>query len=339
MQYRTLGRTGVQVSSLALGAMNFGRIGRTGQDEATALVDAALEAGINLIDTADMYSDGESEEMVGKAIAGRRDDIVLATKAGMPMGDERNRRGSSRRWLVTELDNSLRRLGVDHVDLYQIHRWDPSTSDEETLSALTDLQRAGKIRHFGSSTFPAYRIVQAQWAAREHHLSRYVTEQPSYSILQRGIETHVLPVAEEYGLGVLVWSPLASGWLTGAIREGRPVTTSRSTFMPQRFDTAVPANRARLDAVERLAAVADEAGLTMIQLALGFVTAHPAVTSALIGPRTPDHLRAQLAAADTVLSADVLDAIDDVVAPGTDLAAHEKFDTPPALLDPSLRRR
>ncbi|MEU9435904.1 aldo/keto reductase [Streptomyces sp. NPDC048252] len=339
MQYRTLGRTGVQVSSLALGAMNFGRIGRTGQDEATALVDAALEAGINLIDTADVYSDGESEEMVGKAIAGRRDDIVLATKAGMPMGDERNRRGSSRRWLVTELDNSLRRLGVDHVDLYQIHRWDPSTSDEETLSALTDLQRAGKIRHFGSSTFPAHRIVQAQWAAREHHLSRYVTEQPSYSILQRGIETHVLPVTEEYGLGVLVWSPLASGWLTGAIREGRPVTTSRSTFMPQRFDTAVPANRARLDAVERLAAVADEAGLTMIQLALGFVTAHPAVTSALIGPRTPDHLRAQLAAADTVLSADVLDAIDAVVAPGTDLAAHEKFDTPPALLDPSLRRR
>ncbi|MEU9267409.1 aldo/keto reductase [Streptomyces sp. NPDC048251] len=339
MQYRTLGRTGVQVSSLALGAMNFGRIGRTGQDEATALVDAALEAGINLIDTADMYSDGESEEMVGKAIAGRRDDIVLATKAGMPMGDERNRRGSSRRWLVTELDNSLRRLGVDHVDLYQIHRWDPSTSDEETLSALTDLQRAGKIRHFGSSTFPAYRIVQAQWAAREHHLSRYVTEQPSYSILQRGIETHVLPVTEEYGLGVLVWSPLASGWLTGAIREGRPVTTSRSTFMPQRFDTAVPANRARLDAVEQLAAVADEAGLTMIQLALGFVTAHPAVTSALIGPRTPDHLRAQLAAADTVLSADVLDAIDAIVTPGTDLAAHEKFDTPPALLDPSLRRR
>ncbi|WP_314225641.1 aldo/keto reductase [Streptomyces zaehneri] len=339
MQYRTLGRTGVQVSSLALGAMNFGRMGHTGQDEVTALVDAALEAGINLIDTADMYSDGESEEMVGKAIAGRRDDIVLATKAGMPMGDERNRRGSSRRWLVTELDNSLRRLGVDHVDLYQIHRWDPSTSDEETLSALTDLQRAGKIRHFGSSTFPAYRIVQAQWAAREHQLSRYVTEQPSYSILQRGIETHVLPVTEEYGLGVLVWSPLASGWLTGAIREGRPVTTSRSAFMPQRFDTAVPANRARLDAVEQLAAVADEAGLTMIQLALGFVTAHPAVTSALIGPRTPDHLRAQLAAADTVLSADVLDAIDAVVAPGTDLAAHEKFDTPPALLDPSLRRR
>ena len=202
------------------------------------------------------------------------------------MGDERNHRGSSRRWLVTALDNSLRRLGVDHVDLYQIHRWDPTTSDEETLSALTDLQRAGKIRYFGSSTFPAYRIVQAQWAAREHHLSRYVTEQPSYSILQRGIETHVLPVTEEYGLGVLAWSPLASGWLSGAIRDGRDITTNRSAFMPQRFDTTIPANRAKLDAVEQLAAVADEAGLTMIQLALGFVTAHPAVTSAIIGPRT-----------------------------------------------------
>ncbi|APU15139.1 MULTISPECIES: aldo/keto reductase [Actinoalloteichus] len=339
MQYRTLGRTGVQVSSLALGAMNFGKIGRTTQDEVTAIVDAALEGGINVIDTADAYSGGESEEMVGKAIVGRREDIVLATKASLPMGDGRNHQGSSRRWLVTELDNSLRRLGVDHVDLYQIHRWDPNTGDEETLSALTDLQRAGKIRYFGSSTFPAHRIVQAQWAAREYHLGRYVTEQPSYSILQRGIETHVLPVTEQYGLGVLVWSPLASGWLSGAIREGRDITTSRSTFMPQRFDTAIPANRAKLDAVEQLAALADEASLTMIQLALGFVTTHPAVTSALIGPRTLDHLHSQLAAADTVLAADVLDAIDAIVAPGTDLAAHEKNDTPPALLNPALRRR
>ncbi|WP_149551586.1 aldo/keto reductase [Streptomyces marokkonensis] len=339
MQYRTLGRTGVQVSTLALGAMNFGAIGRTGQDEATAIVDAALEAGVNVIDTADMYGGGESEEMVGKAIAGRRDDIVLATKATMPMGEERNHRGGSRRWLVTALEDSLRRLGVDHVDLYQMHRWDPATSDEETLSALTDLQRAGKIRYFGSSTFPAYRIVQAQWAARELRLGRYVTEQPSYSILQRGVETHVLPVTEEYGLGVLVWSPLASGWLSGAVRRGRDVTTHRSTVMPDRFDPSLPANRTRLDAVERLAAVADEAGLTMIQLALGFVTAHPGVTSALIGPRTPDHLRAQLAAADTVLPADVLDAIDAIVAPGVDLAPHEKHDTPPSLLDASLRRR
>jgi aryl-alcohol dehydrogenase-like predicted oxidoreductase len=339
MKYRTLGRTGVQVSTLVLGAMNFGSLGRTTQDDVIAMVDAALAGGINLIDTADMYGRGESEEMVGKAIVGRRDDIVLATKAGLPMSDERNHQGGSRRWLVAELDNSLRRLGVDHVDLYQIHRWDPSTSDEETLSALTDLQRAGKIRYFGSSTFPAYRIVQAEWAARANHLSRYVTEQPSYSILQRGIEAHVLPVTEQYGLGVLAWSPLASGWLTGAIRAGKEVTTSRSALMPQRFDTAIPANRARLDAVERLAKVADEAGLTMIQLALGFVTAHPAVTSAIIGPRTIDHMHSQLAAADTVLSADALDAIDAIVAPGVDLAAHEKFDTPPALLDAAQRRR
>jgi aryl-alcohol dehydrogenase-like predicted oxidoreductase len=339
MQYRTLGRTGVKVSTLVLGAMNFGTIGRTTQAEVTAMIDTALEGGINLIDTADIYSQGESEEMVGKAIAGRGDDIVLATKATMPMGGERNHQGSSRRWLVTELDNSLRRLGVDHVDLYQIHRWDPTTSDEETLSALSDLQRAGKIRFFGCSTFPAYRIVQAEWAARQNHLSRYVTEQPSYSILQRGIETHVLPVTEQYGLGVLVWSPLASGWLSGAVRQGREITTSRSTIMPARFDLTIPSNRARLDAVEQLATVADQAGLTMIQLALGFVTAHPGVTSAIIGPRTMDHLHSQLAAADTVLSADVLDAIDAIVAPGLDLAPDEKIDTPPALLDAALRRR
>ncbi|WP_446223435.1 aldo/keto reductase [Nocardia sp. IBHARD005] len=339
MQYRTLGRTGVQVSTLVLGAMNFGKLGKSTQDEVTAMIDVAIDGGINLIDTADMYGQGESEELVGKAIAGRRDDIVLATKASMPMGEERNHRGGSRRWLTTALDNSLRRLGVDHVDLYQIHRWDPETSDEETLSALTDLQRAGKIGYFGSSTFPAYRIVQAQWAAKEHHLSRYVAEQPSYSILQRGIETHVLPVTEEYGLGVLAWSPLASGWLSGAIRADREITTSRSAFMPDRYDTTIAANHAKMTAVEQLAALADQAGLTLIQLALGFVTAHPAVTSAIIGPRTMNHLHSQLAAADTVLLPEVLDAIDAIVAPGIDLAPHEKHDTPPSLLDASLRRR
>ncbi|KQS00237.1 aldo/keto reductase [Williamsia sp. Leaf354] len=339
MKYRTLGRTGVQVSTLSLGAMNFGAIGHTTQDDATAVVGAALDGGINLIDTADMYSQGESEEMVGKAIAGRRDDIVLATKVFNPMGDERNHRGSSRRWIVTELENSLRRLDVDHVDLYQIHRWDPQTSDEETLSALTDLQRAGKIRYFGSSTYPAYRIVQAQWAARENHLSRFTTEQPPYSILQRGIESHVLPVTEQYGMGVLVWSPLAGGFLSGAIRAGQEITSNRATLMPDRFGPDAPANKSKLDAVEKLVALADEAGLTLIQLALGFVTAHPGVTSAIIGPRTLEHLHSQLAAGDTELSSDVLDAIDEIVAPGVDLAPDEKFDTPPAILDASLRRR
>lgn len=339
MQYRTLGRTGVQVSTLALGAMNFGPIGRTTQEEATAIVDAALEAGINVIDTADMYGQGASEEMVGQAIAGRRDDIVLATKATLPMGDDRNRRGGSRRWVTRALEDSLRRLGVDHVDLYQMHRWDPTTSDEETLAALTDLQRAGKIRYFGSSTFPAHRIVAAQWAAREHGLSRYVTEQPPYAALQRGIERDLLPVAQEHGMGVLVWSPLASGWLSGAVRAGQEIATHRAAVLSERFDLSRPSNQARLDAVEKLAAVADEAGLTLIQLALGFVTAHPGVTSAIIGPRTLDHLRSQLAAADTVLSADVLDAIDAIVPPGVDLAPEEKHDTPPSLLDPALRRR
>jgi aryl-alcohol dehydrogenase-like predicted oxidoreductase len=319
--------------------MNFGAAGRTTQDEATAIVEAALDGGINLIDTADFYGRGQSEEMVGKAIANRRDDVLLATKAGLPVADDRSSRGSSRRWLVTELDNSLRRLGVDHVDLYQVHRWDPTTSDEETLSALTDLQRAGKIRYFGSSTFPAYRIVQAQWTAREQHLARYVTEQLSYSILQRGVETHVLPVTEQYGMGVLVWSPLASGWLSGAVREGREITTNRAAVVPQRFDLTVPANRIRLDAVELLVKLADQAGLTLIQLALGFVIAHPGVTSAIIGPRTLEHLHSQLAAAGTVLPDEVLDAIDAIVAPGLDLAPDEKIDTPPSLLDATLRRR
>ncbi|MGO2110969.1 MAG: aldo/keto reductase [Pseudoclavibacter sp.] len=339
MQYRTLGRTGVQISTLGLGAMNFGAIGRTTQDDVNTIIGSALHAGINLIDTADAYSNGESEEMVGKALGNRSDDVVLATKATLPMGDERNHRGGSRRWLITALEGSLRRLGVDHIDLYQMHRWDPSTSDEETLSALTDLQQSGKIRYFGSSAFPAYRIVQAQWAARDRGLSRYVTEQPNYSILQRAIEQHVLPVTAEYGLGVLAWSPLASGWLSGAVREGREITTSRSAFMQPRFDLSLPANRAKLDAVEQLAKLADDAGLTMIQLALGFVTAHRAVTTALIGPRTLEHLDSQLAAADTTLSPDILDAIDAIVPPGTDLAPGEKHDTPPAVLDASLRRR
>ncbi|OZE80484.1 aldo/keto reductase [Rhodococcus sp. 15-649-2-2] len=339
MQYRTLGRTGVQVSTLSLGAMNFGAIGRTTQDEATAIVDAALEGGINLIDTADMYSQGQSEEMVGRAIAGRRENVVLATKVFNPMGDERNHQGSSRRWIVAELENSLRRLDTDHVDLYQIHRWDPTTSDEETLSALTDLQRAGKIRYFGSSTYPAYRTVQAQWAAKEHHLARFVTEQPPYSILQRGIESHVLPVAQEYGMGVLAWSPLAGGFLSGAIRAGQAATSQRAMMMPERFGTDTPTGQAKLDAMEKLVAVADDAGLTLIQLALGFVTAHPGVTSAIVGPRTVAHLHSQLAAADTILTGDILDRLDEIVAPGVDLAPGDKFDTPPALLDASLRRR
>ncbi len=255
----------------------------------------------------------------------------------MPMG-ERNRQGGSRRWLFTALDDSLRRLGVDHVDLYQMHRWDPTTSDEETLSALTDLQRAGKIRYFGSSTFPAYRIVQAQWAAREHRLSRYVTEQPSYSILERGIESHVLPVTEEYGMGVLAWSPLASGWLSGAVRKGRDVATHRSAVLPERFDPSQPYNQARYDAVERLSEVADEAGLTLIQLALGFVTTHPAVTAALIGPARPS-TSGRSSPPRTPCSPPTSSTRSTRSSPPAPTWPPAKFDTPPALLDASLRRR
>jgi aryl-alcohol dehydrogenase-like predicted oxidoreductase len=339
MQYRTLGTTGVQVSRLGLGAMNFGALGRTTQSDVDVIVGRALDAGVNLIDTADVYSRGESEEMVGKAIAGRRGEVVLATKAGLAMGEAPNQRGASRARLTAAVDASLQRLGVDHIDLFQIHRWDPATSDEETLAALTDLQRSGKIGYFGSSTYPAYRIVQAQWAAQQHHLGRFVTEQPSYSMLQRGIEADVLPVAQQYGLGVLVWSPLASGWLSGAVRAGTAIETNRSGLMADRFDTTRPENRAKLDAVEQLATIADDAGLTLIQLALGFVTTHPEVSTALIGPRTLEHLDIQLAAGDVKLTSDVLDAIDGVVAPGVDLAAHEKNDHRPALTNPSLRRR
>ncbi|GAA1880648.1 aldo/keto reductase [Lapillicoccus jejuensis] len=339
MQYRTLGRTGVQASSLSLGAMNFGALGHVDQDAATDLVRTALDAGVTVVDTADVYGRGESEEIVGRALAGRRHEVLLATKAGLPVDDDRRHRGASRRWLTDAVDASLRRLGTDHVDLFQVHRWDPTTSDEETLAALTDLQRAGKIGLFGSSSYPAYRIVEAQWAARTHHLRPFVTEQLHYSMLNRGAEADVLPVTDGYGLGVLVWSPLSSGWLSGAVRRGEAVGTNRAGFMPARFDLSTPANRARLDAVEQLEGIAREAGLTLIQLALGFVTAHPAVTSAVIGPRTPEHLRSQLAAADVVLTDDVLDAVDEVVAPGVDLSPGDHNDARPSVTQAPLRRR
>ena len=339
MQYRTLGKTGVRVSPLVLGAMNFGALGNPDHDESIAMIHEALDAGINLIDTADSYSSGESETIVGKALAGRRDGVVLATKANNPMGDGPNERGSSRRWLTTSVDNSLRRLGTDRIDLFQVHRPDWDTSDEETLGALTDLQRAGKILIFGSSTFPAHRIVEAQWTAEKRALSRYMTEQPAYSILMRGIERDVLPVADRYGMGVLTWSPLASGWLTGAV-TGDGATSARAQSLPMLFDMTIPANQRKLAAVQRLTGVAEQAGLTMVQLALGFSTAHPAVTAAIIGPRTTEQLRSQLAALDVVLAPDVLDAIDRISLPGVDAAPNDRFEIPePAFAQPGRRRR
>jgi aryl-alcohol dehydrogenase-like predicted oxidoreductase len=285
---RTLGRTGVQVSPMCLGAMMFGSWGNPDHEESIRIIHRALDAGINFIDTADVYSGGESEEILAKAlIGGRRDEVVLASKAHFPMGDDPNRRGNSRRWLMQEVDNSLRRLGTDWIDLYQIHRPDPETDIDETLGALTDLVRTGKIRYFGSSTFPAHAIVEAQWVAERRNRERFVTEQPPYSMLVRGIEADVLPVCQQYGIGVLTWSPLAGGWLSGKYRkdEGLPSST-RAERLPQRYDLTLPGNQRKLDAADRLGRLADEAGLPLIHMALAFVLRHPGVTSAIIGPRT-----------------------------------------------------
>ena len=347
MEYRGLGRTGMQVSPLCLGAMMFGAWGERDHDASIKIIHRALDAGINFIDTADVYSLGESEEIVGKALAdGRRDDVILATKFHAPMdvaaggsGDP-NRRGNSRRWIIREVENSLRRLQTDWIDLYQVHRPEPGTDVEETLSALTDLQRQGKIRVFGSSTFPAQEIVEAQWIAERRGLGRFVTEQPPYSILARGIEADVLPVTETYRMGVIPWSPLAGGWLTGRYRKGQDLPQShRATRVPSRYDLEKPGNQAKLDAVEELALLAEDAGLSLIHLALAFALTHPAVTSPIIGPRTMEQLESQLGAVDVTLSNDILDRIDKIVAPGVTLNRDDSGYIPPALRDPLLRRR
>ncbi len=340
MKMRTLGRTGVKVSPLCLGAMMFGAWGNPDHDESVRIIHRALDSGINFIDTADVYSAGESEEIVGKALKGRRDSVVLATKAYAPMGDDPNFMGSSRRWITMEVENSLRRLGTDWIDLYQIHRFDPSTDLDETLGALTDLVRAGKIRYLGSSTYPASAIVEAQWVAEKRQRERFVCEQPPYSILVRGIEAEVLPICSQYDMGVIPWSPLAGGWLTGRYRKGQDLPDSnRSKRAPARYDLSKPGNAAKLDAVEKLVQLADDAGMTMIDMALGFVLAHPAVTAPIIGPRTMEQLESQIGAAELALPTDVLDEIDKIVPPGTTLSSADAGWDPPALTNPKLRRR
>jgi len=335
MHYRSLGRTGIQVSPYALGAMMFGAaIGNPDHDDSIRIIHKALDAGINFVDTADRYSDGESEEVVGKALKGRRDNVVLATKVWGPMGDDPNQRGNSRRWIMTEVENSLRRLQTDYIDLYQIHRPDPDTDIEETLSALSDLIRSGKVRAIGSSTMPASDIVEAQWVAERRGLERFRTEQPPYSILNRGIEAEVLPVAQRYGMGALVWSPLAKGMLTGRIRKDQPTDLRRASRLTSFRDES------RLDAVEKLIPLAAEAGLPLTHLAIAFAIAHPGVTSAILGPRTMEQLDDLLAGVDVRLSDEILDQIDEIVPPGTDLGAPDASAyLPPALLRPSLRRR
>jgi aryl-alcohol dehydrogenase-like predicted oxidoreductase len=341
MEIRVLGRTGVEVSPLCLGAMMFGAWGNPDHDESIRIIHRALDAGVNFIDTADVYSHGESEEIVGKALAGgRRDSVVLATKFHGRMGEGPNRSGNSRRWIVQEVEASLRRLGTDYIDLYQAHRPDPGCDVDETLGALTDLVRAGKIRYCGSSTFPAHEIVQAQWVAESRGRERFVCEQPPYSLLVRGIEADVLPVCEQYGMGVISWSPLAGGWLTGLYRKGRTLPTStRVDRIPWRYDMSVPENQRKLDAAEALALLAEEAGVSLIHLAIAFVLRHRAVTSAIIGPRTMEQLESQLGAAELVLDDALLDRIDEIVPLGRNLNPADVGHTPPALADASLRRR
>ena len=346
MDYRNLGHTGMYVSPLCLGAMMFGEWGEKDHDESVRVIHAALDAGINFIDTADVYSRGESETIVGKALKDRRDDVILATKFHGPMdvpmgtpGGDPNRRGNSRRWIFKEVENSLRRLQTDWIDLYQVHRPDTGTDDDETLAALTDLQRQGKIRAFGSSTFPAYRMVEDQWISERRGFGRFVTEQPPYSLLDRSIERDVLPVAERYRMGVIPWSPLHGGWLTGRFRKGQEAPqTNRAKRMPQRFDLSDPDNQAKLDAVEDLAILADKAGLSLIHLSLAFVLQHPAVTAPIIGPRTMEQLESQLGAVDVALDTEILDQIDEIVAPGAIVGGSSSYGSD-ALTDPYLRRR
>jgi aryl-alcohol dehydrogenase-like predicted oxidoreductase len=341
MEMRTLGRTGVKVSPLCLGAMMFGAWGNTDHDDSIRIIHRALDAGINFVDTADVYSSGESEEIVGKALAGgRREDIVLATKAHGSMGKDPNNEGNSRRWLVREVESSLTRLNTDYIDLYQIHRPSPDTDIDETLGALTDLVRAGKVRYVGSSTFSPSEIVEAQWVAERRGRERFVCEQPPYSLLVRGIEREMLPVAQNYGMAVIPWSPLGGGWLSGKWRKGGDdLTSRRSAMLPSRYDLSLPENQRKLDAADALGQLADDSGISLVHMALAFVLQHPAVTAPIIGPRTMEQLETQLEAVDVTLSADTLDRIDEIVPPGLNISAGDHGYEPPSLTDPSLRRR
>jgi aryl-alcohol dehydrogenase-like predicted oxidoreductase len=344
MELRTLGTTGVRVSKLCFGAMMLGAWGNRDHDDGVRIIDAALDAGINFIDTADVYSNGESEEIVGKALTGsKRDNVVLATKVHAPMGEDPNMSGNSRRWIMQEVEHSLRRLGTDWIDLYQIHRpgTDLDTDVDETLGALTDLVRAGKIRYFGSSTFPAEQIVEAQWTAERRNRERFVCEQPPYSIFARGIEADILPTCQRYGMGVIAWSPLNGGWLTGKYRKNEaPPPDSRAARMgASRFFADTPENARKYDLIEELLKIASDAGCSLTHLAQAFVLQHPAVTSAIIGPRTMEQLEDLLAGADITLDAEILDRIDALVPPGTDVNPADHGWDHPATQRPDLRRR
>lgn len=331
MQYRTLGRTGIRVSPYALGTLMFASSMGNTQDESTAIIHRALDSGLNLVDTSDAYAD--SEEVVGRALLGRRAKVVLTTKFGRPVGSDPNHQGTSRRWIVRAVEDSLRRLQTDYIDVYQIHRLDPNTDLEETLSALSDLVHAGKIRAFGSSNTPVSTMLEAQWISERRGLERFRTEQPPYSLLNRSIEAEVLPVAERFGMGVLTWGPLGQGMLTGRVRKNQQTDVKRAGVM------ASFSNQNRLDAVEEFVSLAQEAGISMPHLAMSFVITHPGVTSALLGARTIEQLDDLLAGVDTVLSDELLDRIDAIVPPGADIGTLDQAYVPPSISETHLRRR
>ncbi len=333
-----MGGTGVKVSHLCLGAMMFGAWGNTDHDESVRIIHTALDGGVNFVDTADVYSKGESEEIVGKALQGRRDQVVLATKFHGRMGDDPNSAGNSRRWIHQACEASLRRLGTDWIDLYQAHRPEPDVDIDETLGALTDLVHAGKVRYLGSSTFPPSAIVEAQWAAERRGRERFVCEQPPYSIFARGVEADVLPTCRRHRMGVIAWSPLNTGWLTGKYRRGQepPAGSRGARNWAGRFDT--PESQRKLDLVEELDKVASDAGISLTHLAQAWVVRHPAVTSAIIGPRTMEQLVDLLAGQDVALDDATLDRIDELVAPGTNVNPGDAGWTSPALHPPARRR-
>jgi aryl-alcohol dehydrogenase-like predicted oxidoreductase len=340
MEYRNLGNTGVKVSEFCLGAMMFGAWGNPDHDECIRITHAALDAGVNFLDTADVYGAGESEEIVAKALRGRRDDVVLATKCHLPMGTDPNQQGSSRRWIMKAVEDSLGRLDTDYIDLYQMHRLQAGCDHDETLGALTDLVHAGKVRYLGSSTYPPSAIVEAQWVAERRNRERFVCEQPPYSVLYRGIESEVLPTCQRYGMGVIPWGPLGGGWLSGRWRKGaEQMESSRANRVPARYDLSRPDNQRKLDVVEELALLAEDAGMSLIHLALAFVLNHPAITAAIMGPRTMEHFESQVGATEVQLDDDVLDRIDKIVRPGTNVVITDNGYVPPALLDAKLRRR
>jgi aryl-alcohol dehydrogenase-like predicted oxidoreductase len=345
MEYRLLGRSGVHVSAVALGTMMFGRGGNTDVDECVAMIHRALDAGITLVDTADGYGLGDSEEIVGQALAsgGRRDEVVLATKCYFPRGRDLNRRGGSRRWIVQACEDSLRRLRVDHLDLYQLHRLDPNTDLEESLGAMDDLVRAGKVRMVGHSGVAAEQLVECQWTATRAHLVRPVTEQPPYSIFARYSERALLPACLRYGVGAIVYGPLNGGWLSGKYtRDAAPAEDSRARrafFSKQWWDFERAEIQRKFDVLDELRKIAGERGIELSHLALAFTLAHPAVSAAIIGPRTPAQLDDLLAGVDTRLSNDALDRIDELVTPGTDVDPANFVAVNPDLADPARRRR